>query len=149
MKRQLSGPAVELLERSNLPPSEIDAALDALVQNKAGAVLYHNHPVVQHIAGSTGLNLVQIARKSRHLLIQIEQQNDHGPLWQYREQTPRSCTFACKGQIPLTAQSVLPGKPLSTLATTPLGMDQVIINQVIDDSGGWVTVSVTPPWHIF
>ncbi|EZP73055.1 hypothetical protein BV96_01245 [Sphingomonas paucimobilis] len=149
MKRHLSGPTRELLRKSALLPDHLDEALNALVCCKASAVLRRDHPLIREIAKATSINVTQIARKSRYLLIEVEQSSADGPIWQYREHAPRNCIFSCMGNLPATAMAGLQGEPLAALVSPPLAMDGVMINRVEENGDGWLTVSVTPPWHLF
>lgn len=149
MKRRLSSPTNALLNHAGVTPGAIDAAIDDLVRAKASAVLHANHPTVAQIRRTTGINLVQIARRSRYLLIDIEQQTETGPLWQYREITPRHCNFACRGQLPVSIEIALNGELLETLVIPTVAMKGLRIDTVGDTGDGWLSVDVTPAWHVF
>ena len=149
MKRYISSPARELLGRADLAPADINAALEDLVWGKGSAILRSNHPLVERIQRATGINVVQVARRSRYLLMQIEQQKGGAPSWQYRELTPRNCTFSCRGQLPATIEVALNGELLEKLVKPAVAMGVTVINHVSDTADGWLAVDVTPPWHLF
>lgn len=149
MKRYVSSPACELFDRSDVAPADIDAALEDLVWGKGSAVLRSNHSLVRRIRQATDINVIQISRRSRYLLLQIEQQKDNAPSWQYRELTPRNCTFSCRGQLPATIEVALNGELLDKLVKPAAAIEETIIKQVGATGDGWLAVSVTPPWHLF
>lgn len=150
-RRHVSVPALELLEKADLPPAEIDAALEALVGSSNGVVLRLNHPLLQRIAHASGVNVTQISRRSRYLLIAIEQFDQQGAYWQYREQTPRDCLFSCRGRLPNNLAISLSGELLKTLACPALApaiADTRIVDvNPVDDN--WLNVRVTPEWRLF
>ena len=149
MQRHLSSPAKALFGEAEVSPQQIDAALDELVQARASTVLRIHHPLVQRVHAATGINLIQVSRRSRNLLIQIEQACETGPAWQYREHTPRRCTFACRGQLPDTIENALQGELLEKLVVPAAAMEGVVITKVGNTSDGWLTVDVAPTWHLF
>lgn len=149
MKRYVSSPALALLGRSGLSPSDIDAALEDLVWGKGNAILWSNHPLVQRTRQASDINVVQISRRSRYLLLQIEQHKDGAPSWQYRELTPRSCTFSCRGYLPATIEVALNGELLEKLVIPAVAMGGTVIEQVGASGDGWLNVDVAPPWNLF
>lgn len=130
MRRHVSGPALELLGQAGLSPADIDAALEDLVWSKTSAILRSHHSIVQRIRQATGINVVQIARRSRCLLIEIEQHKDNAPSWQYREHTPRNCVVSCRGQPPDRIEIALHGALLEKLIRPALAMNGTIIDQL-------------------
>lgn len=149
MTRHVSRPALTLLERAALTPDEIDRAIDDLVRDKASAMLRKGHDLLRRIEEATGILVVQVARRSRYLLISIEQQIDAAPSWLYRELSPRRCLFSCPGQIPATAAVGLVGRPLRQLADPKTGVEDLIIKEIADTADGWLVVDVTPVWMAF
>ncbi|MDY7524635.1 hypothetical protein [Sphingomonas sp. 10B4] len=149
MKRYLSSPALELFNRTGLSPTSVDAALEDLVWGKGSAILRSHHPLVQRIRQVTALNVVQISRRSHYVLLQIEQQKDGAPSWQYREITPLNCNFSCRGQLPTTIEVALNGELLDKLVKPAIAMGGTVIKHVGPTGDGWLTVDVTPPWHLF
>lgn len=89
MRRCLSLTSAALFDQAGVRADEIDAAIEDLVGTKAAAILRFNHPHVKRVRHATNINLVQVSRRSRNLLIEIEQHSGVGPSWQYREHTPR------------------------------------------------------------
>jgi hypothetical protein len=148
-RRHVSDPALELLEKANLPPVEIDAALEAVVWSSSGAVLRVSHPLLQRIAQASGVNVTEIRRRSRYLLIAIEQFDEQGASWQYREHTPRNCLFSCRGQVADGLAIGLGGELLEKLAcpTPALSRSRIIDVSPADDM--WLNVRVTPEWRLF
>lgn len=140
MKRHLSGPTRELLRKAALLPDHLDDALNAPACCRASAVLRRDHALVRGIAEAPSINITQIARKSRYLLIEVEQSSADGPIWQYREHAPRNCV-SCMGKLPATAMTGLGGEPLNSLVSPPLAMDGVLINRIEENGDGWLTVS--------
>ena len=149
MKRYLSSPARELFDRSGLSPAGVDIALEDLVWGKGSAILRSHHPLIQRIRQATDINVVQISRRSRYLLLQVEQQKDGAPSWQYREVTPRNCTFSCRGQLPTTIEVALNGELLEKLVKPEVATESTVIKHVGPTGDGWLTVDVMPPWHLF
>lgn len=149
MRRHLSGPALALLSKSSLAPEDIDEALEELVRNKAGAVLRARHPLVHRIRQATDINLVQIARRSRYLLIEIEQRANDQPLWLYREQTPRHCLFSCSGKLPETIGTALNGELLEKLVIPAAELKDTQIANVDQLEDAWLSIDVTPTWQEF
>jgi hypothetical protein len=149
MTRHVSTPALALLRQAGLSPGDIDHAIDALVRDKASAMLRKGHGLLRRIEAASGVAVVQIARRSRYLLITIEQAADGAPSWQYREVSPRQCRFSCPGQIPATAAMGLVGQSLRHLARPMTGMDELVIEQISDTPDGWLLVDVTPAWSVF
>jgi hypothetical protein len=123
--------------------------MEDLVRAKTSAVLRPNHPLVQRVREVTGINLVHISRRSRNLLIEIEQHGDNGPTWQYRELTPRRCTFSCRGQLPSTIETTLQGELLEKLVIPAAALKAIKIANVGVTGDGWLSVDVTPNWHEF
>ncbi len=149
MKRRLSRPTSALFGQADVSPDAVDHAIDDLVTGKASAVLRTNHPIVQQVRRTTDINLVQIARRSRYLLITVEQHGDRGPAWHYREITPRDCVFSCPGQLPPSIEEALNGELLETLVMPAVAMREVRIDHVGDTGDGWLSVQVTPTWIEF
>lgn len=149
MKRRLSRPTSALLGQADVVPDAVDSAIDELVTGKSSAVLRANHPIVQQVRHTTGINLVQISRRSRYLLITVEQHSEVGPVWQYRETTPRDCVFACPGQLPPSIEEALNGELLEKLVMPAVAMREVRIDHVGDTGDGWLSVQVTPTWIEF
>ncbi|QBM75166.1 hypothetical protein E2E30_04890 [Sphingomonas sp. AAP5] len=149
MTRHISKPALSLLRQANLTPGEIDLAIDALVDGKASAILRKGHALLRRIEEASGIIVVQIARRSRYLLITIEQATRNAPAWQYRELSPRRCLFSCPGQVPSTIAVGLVGLPLRHLADPMTGMEDLLINAISDTGDSWLVVDVTPVWSTF
>lgn len=148
-RRHVSEPALELLAKADLPPAEIDAALEALVESSNRAILRVNHPLLQRIARASGVNITQIRRRSRYLLIAIEQFNEQGACWQYREQTPRNCLFSCRGTIADSVAIGLGGELLEKLACPTPALARSRIFDVSPADDVWLNVRVTPEWRPF
>lgn len=148
MIRHISGPTLKLLDQADLRADEIDAAIEGLVWGKAAAVLRHDHPLILQLRQASAINVVQIARRSRNLLIVIEEHGDAGPVWQYREHTRRRCTFSCRGEIPDTIQAALKDELLDKLVHTAIAKS-TLISGVTPSPDGWLNVDVVPEWHVF
>lgn len=146
---QLSGPALKLLSQSGLAASQVDEALTALVRDRAQTVLRYHHPLVRRLKDATGINVVQIARRSKYLLIEIEQHDDQGPLWQYREHAPRRCIFSCRGQIPATIEAALQGELLERLVNPAVMLQGAIVQDIAGTADGWLNIHITPQWQSF
>ena len=123
--------------------------MEELVWSKMSAVLRLNHTLVRCVREATGINLVQISRRSRNLLIEIEQHGVDGPSWQYREHTPRRCTFTCRGQLPATIETALQGELLEKLVLPAVAINSVRIANVGETGDGWLNVNVVPEWRKF
>lgn len=149
MTRHVSAPALTLLQQAGLRPDEVDLTIDNLVHGKAAAILRRSHALLRRIEEASGITVVQIARRSRYLLITIEQRADGVPAWQYRELSPRRCTFSCPGQVPATTAVGLVGQPLYYLAQPMTGMEALVIEQINDTGDGWLVVDVAPVWSVF
>jgi len=149
MRRGLSSPSASLFKQANVQPEGLDAAIEDLVWTKAPAMLRFDHPLVRQVRDSTGINLVQVARRSRNLLIEIEQHSGSGPSWQYREYTPRRCTFSCRGQLPATIETALQGELLERLVIPAAALQDITIASVAGSGDGWLNIDVVPPWHLF
>lgn len=149
MRRALSSPSASLFEQANVQPEELDAAIEDLVCAKAAAILRFDHPLVQRVRDGTGITLVQVTRRSRNLLIEIEQHSDVGPSWQYREHTRRRCTFSCRGQLPATIETALQGELLEKLVIPAAALQGIPIANVSGSGDGWLKIDVAPSWHLF
>ncbi|WP_156351350.1 hypothetical protein [Sphingomonas sp. Leaf25] len=149
MRRALSSPSTSLFEQANVQPEELDAAIEDLVWAKASAILRFDHPLLRQVRAATGVNLVQVARRSRNLLIEIEQRSEIGPSWQYREHTPRRCTFSCRGQLPATIETALQGELLEQLVIPAAALQGITIANVAKSGDGWLNIDVAPSWHRF
>lgn len=149
MRRTISGPAQALLDRAGVSPEEIDTALGEMVSGKGIAILRAHHPLIRHIQQTTSINIVQIARRSRTLLIEIEQQRDNKPFWNYREHRPRWCTFSCPGILPDTIEIALHDQLLDKVVESAIAMTGTKITDVSKTDDGWLRFNVVPPWHIF
>lgn len=73
MKRHLSRPTLAHVGDLWLTAAEVGGALGALAWEKAGAILPGHRLLLRRIPQATGINVAQVARKSRPLLIGIEQ----------------------------------------------------------------------------
>lgn len=140
---------LELINRAGLRPEAVDEALDDLVRKPASAILRGSHPIVQRLQQASDINVVQISRRSRCLLVEIEQLNQEGPAWQYREKAPRNCIFSCRGQIPDSIGSALSGALLAKLVVPTIALAETSINDVTATADGWLNVEVKPEWHQF
>lgn len=149
MKRRVSSPALALCNQSGVSPHCIDAALEELVSTKSSAILRSGHPLVRRVRQATGISLTQISRRSRYLLIEIEQQKGSRPSWQYREHSPRNCTFSCRGELPATIEMALNGELLEKLVIPTHAMPDTVIEHLGPTGDGWLNVDVTPAWHTF
>ncbi len=128
---------------------EIDAAIEILVRTRAAAILRFDDPLVQRVRDATGINLVHVSRRSRNLLIEIEQVIGAGPSWQYRERTPLRCIFSCRGTLPATIETGLQGELLEKLVIPAAALQGVTIASVADSGDGWLNVDVAPSWQLF
>lgn len=149
MKRQISEPTLGLLAASGLSATEVDDAIDRLVAAQKATLLRKPHDIIQRIADQTGINVVGIARKSRHILIEIEQRKGGAAWWQYREHSPRRCIFSCRGQVPATIGTALNGVLLEQLVKPAIAMSGTTIGSVGSTTDGWLTVEVAPTWTSF
>lgn len=149
MKRQISEPTLGLLVASGLSATNVDDAIDRLVASQKAALLRKPHDIIKQIADRTGINIVGIARKSRHILIEVEQRKADAAWWQYREHSPRRCIFSCRGQIPETIGTALNGALLEKLVRPAIAMSGTTIGSVGSTSDGWLTVEVAPIWAEF
>ena len=149
MRRRLSSPSASLFSAAGVQAEELDAAIDDLVWSKMPAILRLDHPLVQQVHAKTDVNLIQVSRRSRNLLIEIEQHCAKGPSWQYREHTPRRCTFSCRGQVPAPLEPPLQGALLETLVIPAAALQGVPIANVADSGDGWLNVDVAPSWQLF
>ena len=149
MKRHVSGPTLELLGQAGLAPEDVDSALQKLVWSKTSAILRKHDPLIARICDTTAIGVVQIARKSRYLLMEIEQRGDNGALWQYREQAPSKCIFSCVGQVPDLIESALNGELLEKLVIPAVAMAGMLISNIDETGDGWLNIDVVPPWHRF
>lgn len=149
MKRQVSGPTLKLLGSAGVSPDTVDRCLDDMMSKGASAVLRNHHPIVRAIQEAASVNVVQISRKSRCLLIHIEEYNQNGPMWQYREHTPRKFVFSCRGELPATISNALDGELLERLVKPVVSMDGTSITNVVETADGWIDLAVLPPLHLF
>lgn len=149
MKRHISSPALELLRQAQLPPDDLDQALSGLVQARASATLRRNHPLLESIRRATSINVVDVSRRSRYLLMTIEQQKDGEPSWQYREHSPRRCVFSCRGEIPATIEVALNGALLEKLVRPTMALRKTVITHLGATGEGCLNVDVKPTWHSF
>ena len=149
MKRHISEPALSLLTAAGLSASDVDDALGELVSDKRAALLRKPHALIQRIGDQTDINVVSIARKSRHILIEIEQRKSDTAWWQYREHSPRRCVFSCRGQLPATIETALNGALLEKLVRPAIAMSSTTIESVGSTRDGWLEVDVTPAWIEF
>ncbi len=95
------------------------------------------------------LNVVQITRRSRYLLVEIEQWKDDQPHWQYREMSPRQCRFSCRGLLPDVLAGALAGKLLAQLVKPDPALNDTTIIDVHSSGDGWLSVEVAPRWEAF
>lgn len=149
MQRQISTPAIDLLSKGKTSPTDVEEALEARVARDSTAVLRIDHPLLRHIRESSKIPLVQIRRKSRHILIEIDSK-ESTPVWMYREISPRHCRFTVRGRIPETILSILAGKRLESLAS-PItdGLSKCEIIDIIQAEYDWLDVSINPDWRSF
>lgn len=149
MKRHISEPTLSLLTAARLSASDVDEALGKLVNDKRAALVRKPHAIIQRINDQTDINVVSIARKSRHILVEIEQRKSDTAWWQYREHSPRHCVFSCRGQLPATIEIALNGALLEKLVRPAIAMSGTTIESVGSTRDGWLEVGVTPSWIEF
>lgn len=149
MRRGLSSPSASLFNQAGVRADDVYAAIEELVRVKASAFLRFDHPLLRAVRAATGINLVRVSRRSHNLLIEIEQHQDQWPSWQYREHTPRRCTFSCRGQLPATIETALQGELLEKLVIPAAALQGIKIEYVADSSDGWLKIDVAPTWHFF
>ena len=148
VRRRLSSPSASLFDQAGVRAEEIYVAIEDLVWTRGAAILCFDHPLVQRVRDATDINLVQVSRRSRNVLIEIEQHNGAGPAWQYREHTPRRCTFSCRGELPATIKSALQGELLEKLVIPTAALQGVRIANVAGSGDGWLNVDVAPSWQL-
>lgn len=125
---------------------DVDTALDALAGRGTKAKLYPGHAAMDDLREATGLNIVEIGRRHRRLLIKIEELINRRPGWAYREVSLKNCIFICPGIIPDAHKSALIGRPLSSLVDPHPALNDVRIKHISDSVDGWSEVYVDPDW---
>ncbi|MFK3889786.1 hypothetical protein [Sphingomonas sp. NPDC079357] len=149
-KRSVSDPLLALLQQAGLAPEDIDKALDRQAARWTHTLLRHGHPYVRRLRTSTGFNAVGISRRYRRLLIDIEQRgSDGGLLWHYREFGRANCLFRCKGAIPDTTLTALPGRLLGNLIQPYPALSAATIHDAVATRDAWIELTVEPGWQVF
>ncbi len=128
---------------------DLDASLEALAGRRDVAKLHPGHALINDLRQATGLNVVEVGRRHRRLLVTIEELTHRRPGWAYREVSLNSCIFTCPGTIPDVHKSVLIGGPLSSLAHPHPALNNVRIKDITDSADGWSEVHVDPDWVPF
>jgi hypothetical protein len=149
MRRHVSEITLRLLDGVGISPNELDVEIDARIARRSPAVLPKHHPMLMAMSQTANLNIVQVTRRSRYLLVEIEQWKESEPLWQYRELSPRRCSFACRSALPEVLASALAGKLLTHLAQPSSALNDTVITEVYPSIDGWLSVEVAPRWKAF
>ncbi|WP_137787491.1 hypothetical protein [Sphingomonas sp. 3P27F8] len=146
--RYISAPLEDLLLRSGLTATKVDAALQRRSRMQHEARLYPSHTYQCRIRQLTGVRIVGIERRYGRLLARIEHIHNNRIAWQYFERSRTQCQFNCPGNIPHTISSALIGRPLSALAIPTPTLGEALIAS-IEPFDGWLGLDVTPKWHTF
>lgn len=145
MIRHVSAITLQLLEGAGLTADALDREFDG----RAPAVLRKAHPMLVAMSNAAGLNVVQAARRSRYLLIEIEQHESGATQWVYREKTARDCIFSCRGTLPDALQGALEGRMLGQLVDPHDAISATTIEHAVDIGAGWLAIGVSPRWETF
>lgn len=149
LHRWLSDPLLYLLRQSSLGPADLDAALDVFARRRDVAKLHPGHAAIDDLRQTARLNIVEVGRRHRRLLVKIEELTNRRPGWAYREMSFNNCIFTCPGTIPDVNKSALVGRPLSSLAQPHPALNNVRIKYITDSADGWSEVHVDPDWIAF
>ena len=149
LRRWLSDPLLNLLRQSPLGPVDIDASLDGLAGRRDVAKLRPGDAAIDDLRQATGLNVVEVGRRQRRLLMRIEELTNPGRGWAYREMSLNNCIFTCQGTIPDVCKLALIGRPLSSLFEPHPALNNVRIKHVTESDDGWSEVHFDPDWIAF
>lgn len=105
--------------------------------------------MLTRMSDASGVDVVQVSRKSRYLLLEIEAVKEKRAHWLYRELAPRKCVFSCRAGLGETLKVALQGKLLAQLAVPHDAIAVTTIDQVQQTGDGWLSVDVTPRWEEF
>ena len=144
--KHLSRPLASMLSVAGMSAAGIDAAITAEVARGLPPLLRPAHPATRRLRDVTGLDVVSLARRYHRLLVEVEEKQDTGIWWIYREFNRASSLFLCGGIVPDTVAAGLAGKPLSILADPPYEIGTALIQTVSIVENNWLSVAVTPQW---
>jgi len=148
-QRWLSAPFSQLLADTPVTAAELDAELDTPAARRIAVTLRPPHPLIGSIRKASGLNVVEIGRRHRRLVVAVEEFGRRERSWFYREITRHTCIFGCPGTAPEQKKSTLIGGPLAALADPHPALNAALILQIDDTSDGWSEVRLDPDWVKF
>lgn len=149
MKRHLSLPLLELLTQASLHPNDLDAALDLRARQGTCTHLQAGHAFLRQIVATTGINVVDVGRRSRRLFMTIDQHASARPAWRYVEINKVCWRLLCEGCLPDTLKSALSKAPVSQLIQPTPAIAGASIEQVRQKDANWLEVTITPQWQEF
>lgn len=148
-QRWLSAPLSQLLANTPVTAAELDAEFDLPAARRIAVMIRPPHPLIGSIQEATGLNVVEIGRRHRRLIVAIEEFDRRDRSWFYREITRHACIFGCPGVVPEQKKGLLVGGALAALAAPHPALNAARILQIDDTSDGWSEVRLDPGWLMF
>lgn len=146
IQQHVSAPLLDLLTRSDLTAEGVDKALEQMAARGRPAMLRADHPCLAQMRERTGIGVVSIARRYKRLLVEIEQDDERGPIWRYSERGRDQCLFHVKVTLGATLQAALIDKPLARLIEPTAALGMAIIEDIATDRQGWLDLIVKPRW---
>lgn len=139
----ISEPAESLLRAALLDPRRLNHLMDERVAARRETLLRPAHPYLARVRRRTEVPLMMVARRRRHLLIEIESRS---PFWRYREHSRHDCQLLLRCEIPETVASGASGLQLGKLVAGLPFLSNLVIN-TISSAGSLVEFKVEPNWN--
>jgi hypothetical protein len=139
----LSTPFEEMLHAASIDPARLNDVIDRRLAKRREAVLRPSHPHLVQVRQRTGVPLMMVVRRRRHLLIEVE---SRVPFWRYKEVGRSNCRVLIEGSVPETVASAGAGKRLGTI----IGGLPILANLLIGSitsAYGFIELEVQPDWR--
>lgn len=138
-------PAQRLLRSAGIKPADVNDAFDRRAAARAETFLRPGYPYPALVRKRTGVPLVTIARRRRHIYVVVEWRD---PLVRYVEHARDDCRLIILKQLPASAQLAACGEPLTRLVYPPSFLDGLYCTEIL-----WVDpfteVRLRPAWTAY
>ena len=139
----LSEPFEAMLCAASVSPARLNDVIDQRLAKRREAVLRPSHPYLVQVRQRTGVPLMMVLRRRRHLLIEVE---SRAPFWRYKEIGRHNCRVLIEGSIPETVASAAAGERLGKIVDGLPILAKVLIGS-ITSVYGFIEVEVQPGWR--
>lgn len=142
MAFSISQPLLELMRAASVRPERVDQLMERRIARGDDTILRPGAHYTRLVRQATGVPVVSLARRNRHLLMTIESRQ---PFWTYIEHSRNACLLSLPAQIPETAKLALIGRASQCLAVIGTPLDDIRIAG-FDDDPRWTVARLQPEW---